>query len=111
MGEWSTNYAASIGYTRPVGELFYIGRSIDLITLRNFILDKHVEEGSWILLHVADYAQLRDETAASGSGMPTTYLGVGLSVDDTDTTPRNRVQLLRARNDTDWASEDEDDIG
>lgn len=98
MGEWSSNYSSAIGVHRGQGELHYIGRVINLRSLRDFIVDSRISEGASILLHSEDWDQIRlDYRNSYQTAMPAPFkfLGVSMGLDLNATTPKNRIRLVR----------------
>lgn len=101
MGGLGDDYARAIGVVRSTAGLRYIGRTVNLKSVRDFILDEGVSEKDAILLHPADFDELAlEHRAAYGESLvlPFVFLGVELRVDETSITPRGRVRIERDGN-------------
>ena len=96
MANNSNEYARRLGITRAEGRLHYIGRVINLGSLRNFILDKRLNETHTIQLHTDDldalFLEYRD-TYGDSMSVPIYWMSVRLVRDSSGATPKNRVLL------------------
>ena len=91
-------YAASVGYLRPSGVLHYIGRTVCLGALRHFIIDERLTANDTILLNSSDFDSVIIEhrnTYLDGMVVPFHFLEVQIAEDQSGSTPKTRVQLVR----------------
>ena len=85
-------------YKDPNVDLRYVGREINLMTIRDAILDHKISDQDYILLNNIDFDNLileYREAFGESWASPFEYLGILIKEDGSKKVPLNRIGIVR----------------